>query len=146
MAETFHVVAPSGTPLIIGGIIVVMMLGFAAWFISTLARLNKVRFEVSDSQLSIVAPWYGRDIDRSKLKIDEAKIVNLTTDPECKIKGKKGGLGLPGAKLGNYKLESVEKALIFIAKGEKCLFIPTDDLPLVLETPEAEDLLEALKS
>lgn len=145
--EAFDIVTPSITPLLVGGLIVLAMVGGATWFLVTLLRLRKVRFEVTDHALTIIAPGYGRTIAKTKLKLDEARVVKLSEDPKLQLKGKRRGLGLPGAKLGFYRLASVDKALVFIAKGDTSLYIPTtEDFALLLETPEAAALLEALKA
>ncbi len=145
--ESFAVPAPSMTPLLVGGLIVLVMVALAAVFLVMLVRLNKVRFEVTDHALTIVAPGYGQTIAKTKLKLDEARVVTMSEDPQLALRGKRNGIGLPGAKLGWYRIASADKALVFIAKGERVLYVPTTDgYPIVLETPDAAALLEALKA
>lgn len=145
--ESFDITAPSLTPLIVGGLIALAMVGGAAWFLVTLLRLGRIRFVVSEHALEIVSPAYGRTIAKAKLKLDEARVVKQAEDPQLELRGKKRGLGLPGCKLGFYRIASADQALVFLGQGDTVLYVPTTEgYPLILETPEAQALLDALKS
>src|SRR5262245_17555210 len=98
-----------------------------------LVKIRNVRFVVTEHALEIIAPLYGRTIARSKLKLDEARVVTLSEDPRLRLGRRRNGIGLPGVKLGWYKIESADKALVFVARGGTGLYVPTTEgYPLVL--------------
>lgn len=145
--DTFEIATPSLTPLVLAGVIALTMISGAGWFLMILVRIRNVRFAVTDHALEIRAPLYGRTIPKARLKLDEARIVKLSEDPGLRLVRRRNALGLPGVRLGWFKLESADKALVFLARGEApVLVVPTaEGYPLVLETAEAETLLAALR-
>jgi hypothetical protein len=146
--DTFEISTPSLVPLLIAGAIALTMIAGASWFLMILVRARNVRFVVTDHALEVKAPLYGRTIPKAKLKLDEARIVKLSEAPELRPVSRRNALGLPGVRLGWFRLAGVDKALVFIARGgEPVLHVPTTEgYPLVLETREAEELLAALRS
>ena len=144
--ETFNIAAPSLTPVLVGGAIAVVLTGAAIAFLLVLVRINAIRFEVTDGALAIIAPLYGRSIPRAKLELGGMRVVKLSDDPSLALERRRNGLALPGVKLGWYRIASAARALVFIARGDKVLYLPTTDgFSLILETPDAESLLETLK-
>jgi len=145
--ETFEVPAPSLVAVGVGGAIAIAMIGLAAVFLVVLVKLRKVRFEVTDHTLAIIAPIYGRTIDKSKLRLEESRVVKLANEPALKLRRRTNGLALPGVRLGWFRLASDERALVFIARGEVVLYVPTSEgFPVLLETADAAGLLEALRT
>lgn len=144
--ETFDIAAPSLTPLLVGGAIIAALVTGAAAFSFLLARINRIRFEVTDHALVIHAPFYGRIIARAKLELGGARVVALSDDPSLALRRRRNGLALPGVKLGWYRIASARRALVFLARGDQVLYLPTaDGFPLLLETPDPEALLETLR-
>ncbi len=146
--DTFEIATPSLTPLAIAGAIALTMIAGAGWFLMILVRIRKVRFAVTEHALEIKAPLYGRMIPKARLKLEEARVVKLSDAPELRLVSRRNALGLPGVRLGWFKTAGADKALVFIARGEHAvLHVPTTEgYPLVLETPEAEELLAALRA
>ena len=74
-------------------------------------------------------------------------MVNLAAEPALQLRRRTNGLALPGVRLGWFRLASDERALVFIARGETVLYVPTSDgFPVLLETPDAAGLLAALRA
>ena len=131
--------APSGATIVLVLLTVlfaVMTLGFG-WLTVSATRPSVV---LDGSSMTLRAPLYGRSIDLSHIRLDEARVVNLDASADLKPKGRTNGIGLPGLGIGWFKLASGEKALVAITARDRVLHLPTDQgysLLLSLERPEA---------
>lgn len=105
-------------------VVLLLLLGFRA-----------PTFEASAKGLQIRGSLFGRTIPASALRLDWAKVVNLRELPELAPKWRTMGIGLPGYRAGWFTLHNGEKALVFLGRGDKALYIPTHDGYALLIAP-----------
>jgi hypothetical protein len=105
------------------------------------------RFEVSPEGLRLRGDLYGRLIPSGELRGGEARRVDFATSPELLPKRRTFGTGLPGYQAGWFRLESGEKALLYLTDRSRAVYIPTTAGYSVLLSPENPDgLLAAIAS
>ena len=114
----------------------VLAVGFG-WMATSATRPSVV---LSDTDLRLKAPFYGRSIELSAIRFQEARVVNLDAGSDLRPTVRTNGIGLPGFGVGWFKLANGDKALAAISSRDRVLYIPTDEgyaLLLSLERPEA---------
>jgi Bacterial PH domain len=105
------------------------------------------RFEASGEGLRILGGKFGRLIPAAQLRLDAARVVDLKSSPELRPKWRTMGISVPGYKGGWFRLQNGEKALVFLRKRSRAVFIPTTagySLLIVPDDPEA--FLNALRT
>ncbi|MDP2469984.1 MAG: PH domain-containing protein [Candidatus Palauibacterales bacterium] len=130
--------SPGATVFMLGLalLMAVLAIGFA-WLAVSATRPSVV---LGDSALTLKAPLYGRSIELSRVRLEEARVVNLESGTELRPKIRTNGIGLPGLGIGWFRLTSGEKALVAMSARDRVLYVPTDEgysLLLSLERPEA---------
>lgn len=131
--------ASSGATLFLLGLalfMAVMAISFG-WMATSATRPSVA---VSESALTLKAPFYGRSIDLERIRFDEARVVNVSSDSNVKPTRRTNGLGLPGLGLGWFKLANGEKALVALSSRDRVVYVPTDEgysLLFSIERPEA---------
>jgi Bacterial PH domain len=118
-----------------------------AVLIPALAFLSRrVVFELTPEALRIRGSFFGRSIPTAKLRLDQARIVDLTRGPDRMTLIRTGGVGLPGYLAGWCKAFRHEgRFLIFLTDRTRAVLIPTTDGYTLLISPAATELfLEAL--
>ena len=109
------------------------------------AAIHNCSLTVSDDKLSAHGPLYGRDIDKKSLKLDQAKMVSVETG-ELRPSRRSNGVGLSDLKLGWFKLENGEKALVFVSDAKRVVYIPTTEgYSLLLSPQDPDGFLNALR-
>jgi hypothetical protein len=114
----------------------VMAIGFG-WLATSATRPSVA---VDENALSLKAPFYGRSIDLSRIRFDEARVVNLDSSSIVRPTRRTNGIGLPGLGIGWFKLANGEKALVALSSRDRVVYVPTDEgysLLFSLERPEA---------
>jgi hypothetical protein len=114
----------------------VLAVGFG-WMAVSATRSSVV---LGDTELRLKAPLYGRSIELSVIRFSEARVVNLDAGSELRPTVRTNGVGLPGLRVGWFKLANGEKALAAISARDRVVYIPTDEgysLLFSLERPEA---------
>jgi len=114
----------------------VMAIGFT-WLTLSATRPSVV---VSETTLTFKAPFYGRSIDLTSLRLDEARVVNLDSGGDLRPRVRTNGIGLPGLGVGWFRLKNGEKALAAVSARDRVVYVPTDrgySLLFSLERPEA---------
>lgn len=98
---------------------------------------------VADEQtIRISNSLYGRTIDIADLQLDRARLIDLATSPELSPKWRTNGIGLPGRQSGWFRLRNGEKALLFLTRQNRILYIPSkSDYVLMLSPENAESFL-----
>lgn len=94
--------------------------------------------------MNIRAALYGREIPLSSLILDDARPVDLKTDPRLKISWRTNGIGLPGYSAGWFRLKNGQKALVFVSDAHSVAYIPTREGYVVLVS--VEDPVEFIAS
>jgi hypothetical protein len=106
---------------IVGGIVAVIA-AVAFYFAYSIHNCSVV---VEGDKLEIKALFYGRTLERSKLKVEEARLVNLANEPELQPKKRRNGLSLSQFRLGMFQLANGEDALLCLSNPEGAVYIPT---------------------
>jgi len=131
--------ASPGTTLILVGLTVLMAamaIGFG-WMTVSATRPSVV---VDETTLTLKAPFYGRSIDLSRIRFDEARVVNVDSRSDVRPTRRTNGLGLPGLGVGWFKLANGEKALAALSSRDRVVYVPTDEgyaLLFSVQRPEA---------
>jgi hypothetical protein len=137
--------APGGGRMLWILIFVIVILGGTATLLFVGAR--QAKFEMSPEGLRIRGNLYGRFIAAAQLRIDEARVVDLASNAELQPKWRTNGVGLPGYSAGWFRLRNGEKALVFLTRRGRAVYIPTNAGYSVLISPDDPDaFLSALQS
>ena len=130
--------SPTSTLFLVGLtlLMAVMAIGFG-WLATSATRPGVT---VDETALTLKAPFYGRSIDLERIRFEEARVVNVSSDSNVKPTRRTNGLGLPGLGLGWFKLANGEKALLALSSRDRVVYVPTDEgysLLFSIERPEA---------
>jgi len=147
MSKVFQLVPASDKTLwVLGGIAflligILCLLGYLAY------SSRHIRFEISPEGLTISDRLYGRTISAESLVVEEAKRVDLSGVSEYRLRIRTNGVGLPGYRAGWFRLQSGEKALVFVTDLERVVYVPTrEGYSVLLSVVAPEEFLEALTS
>jgi hypothetical protein len=121
------------------------MLALAGWTEGGLFRPTE--FEVSGAGLAIKGDPYGRTIPLSELQLARARVIDLHQEPEFRPWLKVNGIGLPSYRSGWHRLKDRGKALVFVSRANRAVYLPTTRGDAILLTPDQPDaLLDALRN
>jgi hypothetical protein len=141
----FEITEPSGTATLIMGGLTVLLLVLALGIGWITVSLSSPSVTLSEDNLGVRLPMYGREISLSKLKVDEARVVDLRTEEDLKPRIRTNGIGLPGYQVGWFRLVNGEKALIGVTARDRVLYVPTTEgYSLMFSLAQAEELIEKL--
>ncbi|HEY1536412.1 MAG TPA: PH domain-containing protein [Polyangiaceae bacterium] len=102
--------------------------------------------EVTHEAVTVRGSIYGRTVPRSQLRLSEARIVDLATEPALRPRIRTNGAGLPNYKVGWFRLSDRERALCFLTTTDSVLYLPTtENYALLISTADAPGLLRSLK-
>ena len=143
--QVFPIAAPSSLPIWFSILITLFLLGLIAFIFSLGFLGRKTTFSLSDTEL-VISGWpYGRTVALDELDIDSAKLTNLSTSV-YKPRFRTNGIGLPGYKLGWFRLANGERALLFVTDPENVIYVKTkDDYSLLLSPSNPEEMLSSLQ-
>ena len=142
MSEVFEVAASNARwGLVVMGLIP-MLIGLGL----IVSGLNAPRVEVSTAGLRLQGELYGRFIPKAKLKLAEARVVDVTLEPHLAPSVRTFGTGMPGYNVGWYRLRNGEYALLYLTNRKQAVYVPTTSGYSVLVSPkDAMRFLESLK-
>lgn len=126
MPQVFEVTPISGVARWILPGLAALMLLLAVGFGWLYVRGRNVSLRLDASGVTFDAPLYGRTIRRTDLIIDACKVVDLSREPELEPSWRTNGVGLPGYRLGWFKLKSGAKALVYLTHGPRAVYLPTN--------------------
>ena len=144
--EIFAISPASAKPLwfITAICVLLALVFFALAFTAYAARHSRV--EVDGDSIKLVGDFWGREIPLSRLKVEDARVVNLYRDPEFAPKRRSLGTGLPGYASGWFRLNNGDKALLYLTDRKRVVYVPTTDgYCLLLSVAEPQQLLEAIR-
>jgi hypothetical protein len=148
MQSTEFPMAPYSVSLfyIIALVVGVLMIGLLALFFSTGWGFNHISSIVSPAGLEFKGPYYGQTFDKSKLKLSEARIVNLEEEKDLKPHKRMKGLGMAQLTYGWWKLHNGQKALVAISDMQHAVYIPTTEgFPVIVSPEDPNAFLSALR-
>ena len=145
--QTFQVTAPSNQLVMVGAIVLLVFVAVFALIARIVLGMRAASFQVEGGSLHIKAPLYGRTVAKSALKLEEARVVTLRDVPDLQPTLRMNGAAMGGLRVGRFKLKNGETAMVYVTGSGTTLWIPTTEgYTLLLETPQASELLAALKS
>jgi Bacterial PH domain len=106
-----------------------------------------LRVEVTAGSVAIRGSIYGRSVPRSELMLEQARVVDLEREPALKPLLRTNGVGLPNYRVGWFRLRDRERALCFLTRTDRVVYLPTTQNYAILvsaENPTA--LLTALRT
>lgn len=125
----------------------IILIGVATLLIFTLMGSRTARFDVLPSGLRLRGDLYGRLIPAAELRASDARRVDWAKDPDLTPRTRTWGTGLPGYQAGWFRLESGEKALLYLTDRQRAVYIPTTRGHAVLLSPADPDaFLKALRA
>ena len=102
---------------------------------------------LTDEDLRLNAPLYGTTIPNAEIAVNQARIVDLNNEPPLNPRFRTNGIGLPGYRVGWFRLRNGDRALAAITRPKQVLYVPTTrDYSLLLSVAEPEELLQSLQS
>ena len=144
--EVFPISPASSKPLwfiVIIGLLLTFVL--VALVYSGYSSLHS-RVELKKEQLRLVGDFWGREIPLELLDVSKASILNLNQRAEYSLKYRTLGTGLPGYSAGWFRLRSGQKALVYLTRKERIVYLPTSsDYVLLLSVEEPEKFIEKLQ-
>jgi len=104
-----------------------------------------LRLEVSPDALTIRGSIYGRRVPRNELNLDLARVVDLEQEPALKPRWRTNGVGLPNYRVGWFRLRDRQRALCFLTRTDRVLYLPTtENFTLLVSAEDPSALLRAL--
>jgi hypothetical protein len=101
--------------------------------------------EVTHEAVIVRGSIYGRSVPRSQLRLSEARIVDLASEPALRPRVRTNGTGLPNYKVGWFRLSDRERALCFLTTTDSVLYLPTtENYALLISTADPAGLLNSL--
>ncbi len=147
MSDVFQLVPASDKTLWVLGGIAFLLIGILCLLGHVAYSSRHIRFEISPEGLVISDRLYGRTISVESLVVEEAKRVDLSGVSEYRLRIRTNGVGLPGYRAGWFRLQSGEKALVFVTDLERVVYVPTrEGYSVLLSVVAPEEFLEALTS
>jgi hypothetical protein len=145
--QTFPIAAASAKALWIVPIVFIpITLAVLALVVTTIGA-RTARFEVSNEGLRLRGDLYGRLIPSAELRASEARRVDLDASSTLRPKRRTFGTGLPGYQSGWFRLQSGEKALLYLTDRTRAVYIPTTAGYSVLVSPaDPDSFLAAIAS
>ncbi len=126
MKQVFDIVPPTGSAFaVVAAILVVLLVGLAAFFVYVIYSSAHAAVEVSSDGVRIRGGLYGRSIPMRDLVVEQARLINLEADPDHAFTWKSNGINMPGYRAGWFRLRNGEKALAFVSDRRQVVLLPT---------------------
>ncbi|MCW5938368.1 MAG: hypothetical protein KIS64_01825 [Fimbriimonadaceae bacterium] len=118
-----------------------------SWLLFTSLRAaTTAQFFASPAGLTLRGDVYGRVIPIQKLRLDGAMAVDLRVEDGLEPKRKLNGTDVPGYSSGWFRLDSGEKALLYLTDRTRVAYIPTiDGYSVMLSVEEPSRLIDSLR-
>ena len=107
----------------------------------------KAVFHLTATELKIVRPFGDKVFARDILKTDEARVIELSEEPEYGLWYKTMGTGMQGFNTGRFVLQNKQRAFVFLTQlSEPVVYIPTTERRVLLfSIQNPEEFIEALQ-
>jgi hypothetical protein len=127
--------------------ITLLVIGAVVLLAVSLRGSRNATFEVTAEALHLRGDLYGRTIARPRLRIQQARRVDLVAEPALRPRWKTVGTGLPGYQAGWFRLRNGEKALLYLTDRSRAVYVPTlDGYSLLLSPADPDGFLAALRT
>jgi hypothetical protein len=146
VSQTFALESLPGSAWAVGIGAAVLLGAIGALLARMAIGLKRMWLEVLPDAVHIHAPFYGRRVPKSILKLDQAKVLASEAELRERKLGRSNGVGLSGYRVGWFRNRSSgEKALLFVTDRQKILNVPTSEgYSLYLSADDPAELLTAL--
>lgn len=128
-----------------GGVLLLLLsIGAATAWIYVKSTNAAVRIE--GQVLTLDAALYGRSIPLSAIRLGDVRAVHVAEGMPLAPKLRTNGIGLPGFRLGWFRLGNGERALLAMSGAGQAVYLPTTEgysLLVTLRRPVA--FIEALR-
>ena len=144
--EVFPISPASSKPLwfivIIGFLLTFVLIALVYTGYSSLHS----RVELKKDKLRLVGDFWGREIPLELIDVSKASILDLNQRAEYSPKYRTLGTGLPGYSSGWFRLRGGQKALVYLTRKERIVYLPTSsDYVLLLSMEDPEQFIENLQ-
>jgi PH (Pleckstrin Homology) domain-containing protein len=151
MTEVFHIVPASSraawmwVPLL--GLLLVVLIGTFTMVGLSMRGSRSATFELSPDGLRMRGDLYGRRVPASALRGGAARVVDLEQDRTLRPRSRTMGTAVPGYRAGWFRLNSGEKALLYLTDPHRVVYVPTrDGYSLLLSVDRPQDFVERVRS
>ena len=144
--EVFSISPASSKPLWFIAIITVILICVLAALIYGGYSSRHSRVELESDRLRLVGDFWGRTIPLESIDISKSRILDLDRQSQYSLKWRTFGTSLPGYASGWFKLRNGEKALVYLTRRNRIVYLPTSlDYVLLLSIEQPERFLETLQ-
>ena len=144
MEQVFRIVPASSAPLVFLTLVTLLLLALTTLFFYFGFLSKQTTFSVTSQGLSVSGWPYGRTLSFDELDVAGAAVVSLKGTPYAP-RARSNGVGLPGYRLGWFRLENGARGLLFVTEPERVVYLPTlEGYSLLMSVNEPEALLETL--
>lgn len=142
----FEIAEPSRASAWVMGIAAALVLCLGAFFAWLSFSLGHPSVALTDDGLYVDVPLYGRLIPREEMVVTDTRIVDLNTETMLSPRFRTNGIGLPGYRVGWFRLHNGDRALAALTRYDRVIYLPTTrGYSLLLSVSEPEVLLQALQ-
>lgn len=135
--ETVYGIVPAGVRPFYALLPVLALLAVGLGFVALTGNgSQRARFVLSDAGLDFRGDIYGRRLPWAALRVEEARIVDLTREAALRPRSRRGGTALPGYTAGWFRLSNGERALLYVTTRQRVLYVPTNAGYALLLSPE----------
>ncbi len=143
----FDIAEPSTAAALMMAIVAGLILCLGLFFGWLALSIGNPSVELSETTLRINIPLYGRSISRKEIVAEKARIVDLNDETSLGPRFRTNGIGLPGYRIGWFRLRNGDKALAALTGVEQVLYVPTTrDYSILVSVVEPGALLQALQT
>jgi hypothetical protein len=145
--ETVYGIVPAGVrPFYVLLPVMVLLAGVIGFLALTGYGSQRARFVLSDAGLDFRGDIYGRRVPWAALRVEEARVVDLTRDAALAPRSRRAGTGLPGYAAGWFRLSNGERALLYVTTWRRVLYVPTAaGYALLLSPADPDGMLADLR-
>lgn len=120
------------------GVLLPMVLAFSWMFY----KVNDAKLIISADALTLDVPFYGFSLPIADIDSARIKRLDWEKEPDLKPDFRANGMGMPGFRLGWFRLVNEQKAFIATTSTDNIVMIPTlRGYPLIVSLDEPDKLL-----
>lgn len=139
---------PFSTTTLVAGVVCLSFLFGLGWLLIHMGGgLKRIRFTLQADGLRVFAPYYGRLLPWNMLKLDEARVVDLSEEPQINPgrMWRTNGIGLPSCHVGWYRRNKI-RVLSYVSSTKNALAVPTtENYTLVVSVQDPHALIAAMQ-
>lgn len=145
--DVFPISPASSKPLWFLASICVLLSVVLAVLVYTAYSSQHSRVELNSNQLRLVGDLWARTIPMDVIDVSETRILDLDRRSDFAPTRRTFGTGLPGYASGWFRLRSGEKALVYLTRWERVVYMPTSKgYALLLSVEDPERFVETLNN